>query len=80
MPAQNEKQPSKIDVIAWALRQLADEMYVFETGQHLGGWELHIFESAENNSPLSLTHDQACKIEGDLVSALTESFLTLKIE
>jgi hypothetical protein len=75
MPARNKKEPSKIDVLAWALRRLADELYVFEATSYLGGWELYICDSAEEEEiRSSLTQEQAVKIEESFESALSNAF------
>jgi hypothetical protein len=75
MPARNKKEPSKIDVLAWALRRLADELYVFEATSDLGGWELYICDSAEEEEiRSSLTQEQAVKIEESFESALSKAF------
>lgn len=75
MPALNKQEPSKIDVLAWALRRLADELYVFETTSDLGGWELYICDSAEEEEiRSSLTQEQAVKIEESFESALSRFF------
>jgi hypothetical protein len=74
MPVRKKKEPSKIDILAWALRQLAGNSYIFETDSHSGRWELHIYDAGEDQTRPSFTHEEGRKIEESFESALSKAF------
>jgi hypothetical protein len=74
MSARNKKPPSRIDVLAWALRQLADESYIFETDSHSGQWELHIYDAVDDQTRPSFNQEEGRKIEESFESALSKAF------
>jgi hypothetical protein len=74
MPAPKKKQPSAIDVMTWALGQLADQSYIFEAERDSGRWELHIYDPIEDEARLPFTEEEGRKIEESLVSALSKVF------
>src|SRR5579859_3626611 len=63
MQDREDKSPSRIHILAWALGELADEHYVFETDDGAGGWELHIYDPKSDESGPPVTEEQGRQIE-----------------